>query len=162
VRFNVINGNRLSILSNNVDLSPEWLDSETPLFVIEIEALENGTLQNVFGLSDKRESYLLYRDYTLVRIENLFEGEISTSVNTIEESGFVVYPNPANDFIQFVKPADCRCAEFSIDFYDINGCLILQENQDWKVDLSPLNPGTYMYRIKTDDILVGGRFVKIK
>ena len=162
VRFNVIKGNRLSILSNNVDLSPEWLDSETPLFVIEIEALENGTLQNVFGLSDKRESYLLYRDYTLVRIENLFEGEISTSVNTIEESGFVVYPNPANDFIQFVKPADCRCAEFSIDFYDINGCLILQENQDWKVDLSPLNPGTYMYRIKTDDILVGGRFVKIK
>ncbi|MBS7254231.1 family 16 glycosylhydrolase [Flavobacterium branchiicola] len=97
--------------------------------------------------------------YSLYEIEAY--GSASTAkmaLNTVEEpeaaeSDFVMYPNPAGNYVQLSTPENLSNKVITI--YDNSGTLILQtkadaeSNESW-IDLSKLKSGIYLLNFKSD------------
>ncbi|MBK7095999.1 MAG: T9SS type A sorting domain-containing protein [Saprospiraceae bacterium] len=84
------------------------------------------------------------------------------SVNVIDANsdyGFLIYPNPANDQIQFIIPDDTRIERYLI--YDINGKLRSTETGDYEnIDVSAYSPGIYIVKIiDSKGRLLTGKFI---
>ena len=162
VSYNIINGDRLSMVTKNEDLSGQVIDSINAFITLEIEALENGTLKNVFGISDTRESFILDNSFELILIEDLFENEITTSTEDLLLSdSYKVYPNPVMDFIT----VECNiCAEgaYIFELYSMDGRKLIAEPNATRVDLSNLQSGLYNYLIRNSEGVQPGKIIKVQ
>ena len=63
----------------------------------------------------------------------------ATAIANLENEKFVIYPNPAKDYI-FVKGVK------SVEIYDVTGNLVLTGNTNDKIDISSLNQGVYFVK----------------
>lgn len=160
VSFNIINGNRLSMVTRNDDLGAQVVDSVNAFITLEIKALENGTLKNVFGISDVNSSFILDSEMELVLIDGLFENEISTSADDIILDDFSVYPNPADQFVII----DCENCSMTgpvvFEIYSMDGKKLIQSIDQQQVELTGLTSGMYIYRILTSEGIQTGRLFK--
>jgi len=160
VSFNIINGNRLSMVTKNGDIGAQLIDSLNSFVTLTIEALEDGTLKNVFGLSDTNESFILDSDMELILIEDFFEGEITTSTLELTEmDAFKVYPNPVVDKIQ-IKCSTCAGESYTFELWSMDGSLLLRERNPSEIDVSLMPSGVFTYRILNSEGMQSGKLIK--
>lgn len=83
---------------------------------------------------------------------------IPSNINyNISDLEFRVYPNPASQFINIafnnIKPSN----KYTIQISDLNGRLVKQIKTDkliHKIDISELQPGTYIIRVKNNNLFI--------
>lgn len=68
----------------------------------------------------------------------------------------VVYPNPASDFISFKNAKDVQ----KVEIYDLSGKLMMTSDKAEKVNVSQLEKGTYITKVKTQNGTVDSKFIK--
>ncbi len=97
-----------------------------------------------------------------------FKEDLSNSHEPFGMTGFEVFPNPVNDYIN-IEFNLRRNQLVSIDILDLNGresCQILKQNLQPKgllskrIELSGLNPGLYFIRTRTETGVQVKKFVK--
>ncbi len=69
------------------------------------------------------------------------------TVNNLET--VKIYPNPAKDLLNVDLPKDVK--NFSLEISDMNGRLVLNKQNEAKVNISGLANGVYMATVKTKD-----------
>jgi formylmethanofuran dehydrogenase subunit D len=104
----------------------------------------------------------IYFDYNYPIITNdavtIFEATMSTDEN-IKNIDLKVYPNPTTDYFNLVSESKIQL----IELYDISGRLIktsLINDFETKQDITNLNKGTYILKIKTENGEVTGKIIK--
>jgi hypothetical protein len=98
-------------------------------------------------------------------IDELFATEAVVFVNvpTIISNlpSVKVFPNPAKDWLQISSGADFS----KVEIYDINGRLVksnFNTGKEFKMDVSSMSPGFYIYSIISNDNRSTGRFTVIR
>lgn len=74
-------------------------------------------------------------------------GTNETAANTLEL--IKIYPNPAKDFLNIELPKDVK--NFNLEITDLNGRLILTNENETKINVSGLVNGAYLCTIKAND-----------
>jgi aminopeptidase YwaD len=74
-------------------------------------------------------------------------GTNETATNTLES--IKIYPNPAKDFLNIDLPKEVK--NFNIEITDMNGRLILNKENETKINVSGLTNGAYLCTIKAND-----------
>ncbi|UQB68849.1 T9SS type A sorting domain-containing protein [Epilithonimonas zeae] len=69
---------------------------------------------------------------------------------------YLVYPNPASDFISFNNAKDIQ----KVEIYDLSGKLIISSDKAEKVNVSQLEKGTYVTKLKMSNETVNSKFIK--
>lgn len=87
---------------------------------------------------------------------------ISLGISSVNQQAINVYPNPANDYLE-VSIADRWVEEVSI--FNISGQEVYlkpfsQSNEKFKIDISQLQKGIYILKVKTGSGIYSGKFVK--
>ncbi len=161
ISFNIINDNRLAMITENSDLSVETIDSQTPLLTIEILATKNGTLKEVFGVSDIDESFILDSEYNLIKIDGLIEGEIILDNENLDNTLAIdVYPNPAVDYLIIDDNNTFVGQDIHFELFDVTGQRILNTISQKQVSIAHLISGMYVYKITVGDKFTSGRIIK--
>ena len=89
-------------------------------------------------------------------LDNLFEYPIEAVDKT--QLNIKIYPNPASDFII----TDLQDSEFYEIIYMTGRQFMLNENpQSNKIDISQLPKGIYCLKVKANEMVYSGRFVKL-
>jgi hypothetical protein len=104
----------------------------------------------------------IYFDYNYPIITNdavtVFETTMSIDEN-IKNIELKIYPNPTTDYFNLASDSKIQ----SIEIYDASGRLIrtsLVNDFETKQDIMPLNKGTYILKIKTENGEVTGKIIK--
>lgn len=87
-----------------------------------------------------------------------FEGTCLLSVDEFEMSQIAVTPNPTTEFINIDMPNNS--GSFVSELYDITGKQVLRKENLETLNVSQLNSGVYILRIKTDNAVVSRRIIK--
>ena len=87
-----------------------------------------------------------------------FEGSCLLGVDEFAMSQISVSPNPATDFINIEIPNSNT--NFVSELYDITGKQVLKATNLEIIDVSEINSGVYILRIKTDNGVVSRRVIK--
>ncbi|MCS3869816.1 aminopeptidase YwaD [Chryseobacterium ginsenosidimutans] len=74
-------------------------------------------------------------------------GTNETATNALES--IKIYPNPAKDFLNIDLPKEVK--NFNIEITDMNGRLILNKENETKINVSSLVNGAYLCTIKAND-----------
>jgi hypothetical protein len=83
------------------------------------------------------------------------------SLNTFSKDDFVVYPNPATDFITILLPVGQDRAMVSI--YSISGQKVLDKEitvQSASISLKTLSKGMYLYKVESNSFFNSGKIIK--
>jgi surface protein len=85
-----------------------------------------------------------------------------TGIESLSEQDIMLYPNPAKDYI-FVKGLDNEdINNTTVNIYSINGKMVYQNdlNQDYKINIAGLEPGTYFIQIQKSNEIKTLRLMK--
>ncbi|MBP9922900.1 MAG: T9SS type A sorting domain-containing protein [Bacteroidia bacterium] len=84
-----------------------------------------------------------------------------TSVGEIENESIFIYPNPANDKIQFVTKSNINVPK-EIKIYNAIGSEVYSKYKSTleSIDVSQFSNGLYFLKIKSGDVVQRGKFVK--
>lgn len=88
-------------------------------------------------------------------------GNFSTTAENIKETSNIrVYPNPANDFVNFELNQSSN--KNIIQIYSVDGKLIesKQIESNYKLDISDYKSGLYIYKIYTNHKIINGKLIK--
>lgn len=94
-------------------------------------------------------------------IENIDQ---MVGINNPESSDFMVYPNPANDFIHF-RIEDANNQDYQIELYNIKGQLIinsdlnLNQNGEAVINTTDIQSGVYFYQIISEENIYSGKII---
>ncbi len=82
-------------------------------------------------------------------------------LTTTEELGkktnnISIHPNPANNILYVLNSNDLK----EVTVFDVNGKIILLQNQPTAIDIANLNAGIYFIKIKTDQGEFSQKFIK--
>ncbi|MFH0759448.1 MAG: T9SS type A sorting domain-containing protein [Bacteroidota bacterium] len=75
----------------------------------------------------------------------VFTGDLADN----QDDEINVFPNPAKDFVK-IQICESK-SRIVFELFDLNGCIVLSkfiDKHEYRMDLSDLNPGVYIYRIK--------------
>lgn len=67
-----------------------------------------------------------------------------------------IHPNPANNILYVLNSNDLK----EVTVFDVNGKIILLQNQPTAIDIANLNAGIYFIKIKTDQGEFSQKFIK--
>lgn len=96
------------------------------------------------------------------KVDVIKSGQKATAVcatlgteNSIADSGFKIYPNPASNFV-YVEFAKRPRGNVAFQIFDMSGRMILQRsdhsaNDRLEINVSSFSPGTYMLHVETDE-----------
>jgi hypothetical protein len=118
--------------------------------------LFNSTTQRYFGYVDDLKIY----NYALTdaQVTSLYTSNTLASTDFNQNNLEVaLYPNPANDVVNFETNFDIK----SIEFYNIQGQKVIKSNQK-QINVSDLATGMYMVRIEGTDNNIAIKKVIIK
>ncbi len=110
-------------------------------------------------VSHKANLQVGFQDYTLIA-----SGTIGLSLNNadfVADNNFFVYPNPANDVLQFSNPNNIEISSISIT--DSIGKTVLTLNvapNSNTIDISNLQSGVYFVKFTTDNKSVVKKIIK--
>lgn len=105
--------------------------------------------QLVFATQEVDQSFGRWPNATgsFVEMPSSFQAENWLTVTNIQDefsnSGFVIYPNPADEILYLRCPVEER---HEIQLYNSAGSLIYRENFSEEIDLSHLSPGLYILK----------------
>ncbi|MCK4662191.1 MAG: T9SS type A sorting domain-containing protein [Bacteroidales bacterium] len=175
IEYNCIQGGYEGV--SNISSEPEFvnpspgvgLDYEGDLYDWSLS--KNSPCINA-GLSDTTGLYLPQYDLAgnlRIKHDTIDIGayEYQLGINNINDfttfsKDFVLYPNPATDYINISLSHNNQTNKFEI--YDITGKLILSEkliSTLTKIHITALSKGLYFYRIKNNNKTIGtGKFIK--
>ena len=82
---------------------------------------------------------------------------VQTALKNTETASFVIYPNPANDFITISGATNAR-----IVISDLKGRMLLnvQAGSSNQIDIRSLAKGIYVLKVQSEDKQVVGKLVK--
>lgn len=69
---------------------------------------------------------------------------------------YVVYPNPASDFVSFNNAEKIQ----KVEVYDMSGKLVIVSDKADKIAISKLEKGTYIVKLKTNNETINSKFIK--
>jgi hypothetical protein len=159
ISFNTIGDSLLSMVTKNEALNTALINQNIPILTLEIEALENGTLRNVFGLSEQYDSYILDDNFELIVIDDLFQGEIATGTEDLLTRPLEVYPNPVSDIL-YINIEE-GIGDYRVDVLDMTGQQMMRFKNENSIDMSSLAPGAYMLRVSSDKGIHAKRIIKL-
>ncbi|MDA8693057.1 cohesin domain-containing protein, partial [Saprospiraceae bacterium] len=160
INWTIDGDNRIIILNYNGDGVSEMITTDTPILTLEFEALQNGTLRSAdFAIAEERESWIVDEDFSLLRIDNVFTGEIGTNTEELENLGVKVYPNPASDIVTFDISNISITEDYNIQLFDITGRLIVNQNNESIVNFSNVESGMYLYKVTVADKAQTGKLL---
>lgn len=142
--FNSTGGNSyIGVL--NADIDVLWMtftasdgNSEARLFENDTDPSSADT--GMMGINAKSEFFTI----TTAGAVDEFSGNVVLSVASTELTEFSMYPNPAKDKVHIVSniPID------AIEVYDILGKQVKAFGRTNKIDVSDLNSGLYLFKIR--------------
>lgn len=100
---------------------------------------------------DKNIMYYHKKESGVHVIKMRYRNQVADISSMDENSGFTVYPNPASERIQLIYPGDGRICLYQLT--DLNGRIILQSffQDACEIDLSQIEPGTYILHVQDGD-----------
>ncbi len=127
-----------------INISGSWTQKEAVTFTSNNEIYltdeDNGSGNNLYYLS----------------LASYVPSGTTTAVNEVENTGAVVYPNPAKEFIHFDLSKQFHSV--NIQLYDITGKLVnsmsFDNAQQMVMNIDKYSPGIYFYKLITDGILL--------
>ena len=139
---------------------PGDLESDTEfdvemVFQMDINLMFKHKLTQLTYYEGDGDSWLKSGDYTVYYSEQNITGvkdlNVANNVN--------VYPNPATNQITF--NIDASVDQLKVDFYDIQGKLVLSQlsNNNKPVLIESLNEGLYFYRLSENQNFYSGKFM---
>jgi hypothetical protein len=137
----------------------QWINVKIEVTANQIKYYINDVLQNtvanftqlnIVGINMLHNNYGAdaYYDNFIITTGNLGNKSADGSV-------FSIYPNPAENSISIVLPANTEIAELSI--YNLTGQKVLQSNQSQNINITALASGTYFLKATTTN---GAQFTK--
>ncbi|MDN4011674.1 M28 family peptidase [Chryseobacterium gambrini] len=126
----IITGFFERIRSNYPHSSNDTFANTDPVYIYNVAKASLGALQHF-----------------AVAANSLLKKEALLSGNSLES--IKIYPNPAKDYLNVELPEDVK--DFSLEISDINGRLVLNKENETKVNVSELPNGTYITTVKTKD-----------
>ncbi|NNL93781.1 MAG: T9SS type A sorting domain-containing protein [Saprospiraceae bacterium] len=161
ISFNIINDNRIAMITENFDLSVESINKDTPLLTIELTAKKNGLLKNVFGVSEIDESFILDADFNLIKIDGVIEGEIGVGFEDLDITLAVdVYPNPVVNNLILSIESEIQHNDVLFELYNMRGQRVLSAINTYQFDVNDLTSGMYIYKVTIDNKFISGRIMK--
>ncbi|NNK90115.1 MAG: T9SS type A sorting domain-containing protein, partial [Saprospiraceae bacterium] len=152
----------VTIVSDGQSLSVGGKNSAASLVILEIKALDNTTLGESLEMSADYLSYMMLDDLTSIRFAGSLEGGIVLHTHDLGDGNIVeVYPNPVVDYMKIKLPVGYQNSDFSVEIFDLAGRRIKELYNDQQADLSDLDNGTYLYRLRIGDKMFAERFVKL-
>jgi subtilisin family serine protease len=155
--YSPTNGFSNSKADNNVD-TVERIDIEVPeAGTYQLTVSHKGTLQ----LPGPFQVPPLTQDFSLI----ITGAGLTLSNNDFETSGFAIWPNPANDIINFkVKALDS--SKVFLSLVDVQGRLVYSSNRnnsgqfvEGKIPTSNLQKGIYILNIKQNNSTISKKVV---
>jgi hypothetical protein len=169
------------VISNNQTRSVQYLSNRNGPLVVSHTIIEGvGSIYNPFGPAtrlvnknhSKREfccpDFLLCLtvagENVYVRIDesDCLELKILTSTRTTLQKATVnLYPNPTDGFCQIKIDSECTLEKL-IEIYDLFGRKVLHQKfyqNDIMIDLSGLQPGTYITQVWCDSVPITNKLI---
>lgn len=97
-----------------------------------------------------------FRSYGVYLDDIKIRGTLLADVENKTYLSGSIFPNPANDIIQ----VSSHWTPSNIDIYDINGRQVMNVQNSKVLNVSFLNPGVYVVKMKVGDDVVTDRFIK--
>lgn len=97
--------------------------------------------------------YLALDAFTWVKDSNIV---LAVDDTQNKAKDYVIYPNPASDFVSFNNAKDIQ----KVEVYDMNGKLVITSDKADKIAISKLEKGTYVVKLKTNNETVNSKFIK--
>ncbi len=161
----------LSIYSNStiIDSSMIMLGAASTYTYFEISLNYNAwpppdTLNIAFS-SSNMENHANARVGSVLFLDSLNLTYKPVSINEAVESKneFIVYPNPASNFINIMSKYPVK-ENVHISIYNTIGSIVLEKTlhslSNYKLDISNLKTALYLYSIQTEDDVINGKFLK--
>ncbi|MGL2966355.1 T9SS type A sorting domain-containing protein [Flavobacterium sp. XGLA_31] len=128
--------------------------------VMETKQCYADTANNlIFNNLEVGKEYYLKMMYKNIMYQTDFEFQVSVAnttalgLNSSEHKSITLYPNPVADVVTLANPNHLELT--GIRVYNIVGQLVLEQettnNSDWKVDLSQLQKGAYVLKVKSSE-----------
>ena len=96
-----------------------------------------------------------------VELDN-FRFEESTPIKEVQKKLVKIFPNPANDLLNFEIPKNWDTGvSIDISILNSNGVACMQSSLAEQLEISNLEPGLYYVRIFRESEILHGRFVKL-
>jgi len=118
-------------------------------------------LIRVYPYKDKSAAFNPLDTSTIMEMYNVMMHDSQNNKKFVLDSGIRIYPNPANDWLNIEISTLSGMVEISI--YDFTGRMLRKtESLDelTKIDISNLNPSTFIIKIATENNLKTIKFVK--
>lgn len=90
-------------------------------------------------------------------------GTLNTTGETADDLRASIYPNPSGDIIN-IRVTGADCSSYDVEIFDLRGCLVMFERGTgdiWTQDISGLENGLYIVRVRCGRATVTGMFMKI-
>jgi surface protein len=86
----------------------------------------------------------------------------ATGIESLSEQDIMAYPNPAKDYIFIRGLDDGDIHSTTVNVFNVNGKMVYQKdlNQDYKINITGLEPGTYFIQIQKSNEIKTLRFIK--
>ena len=151
---------KIVILNYNGDGQSEMITSRTPILTIEFEAIQNGTLAGLFDISEEKNSWIVSENYGLLLIDGEIKNQIGTGTTPVLENlGINVYPNPASNLVVFDMNNTNISGDYNIQIMDITGRVVIDSNNESQINLSNVDSGMYLYKIRIADQAQTGKLL---
>lgn len=90
-------------------------------------------------------------------VDGVFVCEVSSAnMNDQDQTNFVIYPNPATDYLQIQSDEIIH----HVKIYNPSGMLLVDEKENTLIDISDLMSGPYIIQIETENEMVTKRLIK--
>ncbi|WP_291285152.1 T9SS type A sorting domain-containing protein [Flavobacterium sp.] len=119
------------------------------------------TIENISVLDNIRDAIVYNGDIYYAKGRKLWKYSNNLSTPLIESrSPLVFYPNPATDFVSIQAENNNQVENAQI--FDLNGKLVSNKTDFTadKIDVSKLNPGTYILRAKVNGTIISKKIIK--
>ncbi|WP_017498563.1 T9SS type A sorting domain-containing protein [Flavobacterium sp. WG21] len=119
------------------------------------------TIENISVLDNIRDAIVYNGDIYYAKGRKLWKYSNNLSTPLIESrSSLVFYPNPTTDFVNLQTENNNEFENAQI--FDLNGKLVSDETDFTtdKIDVSKLNPGTYILKAKVNGVIVSKKIIK--
>ena len=148
------------LISTTDSLTPSFTD--TAYFIVyegefwttrEINLSDSGYVNQDIYVAINLNSingYKLYIDDVQLRVQD------PLGLNETAKTRVNIYPNPATDFISVTSDSPVS----AVAIYDLSGKAVVGESAAQKIDVSMLNAGIYIVRIKTNAGVISKKLVK--
>jgi uncharacterized repeat protein (TIGR01451 family) len=145
-----LNGNILTVRFNNIMLPDSTTDYEGSMGYFQYRLKP---LPNLLNGSQIENTAYIYFDYNAPIItnttQNNFDIAVSLQANSINDFGFVIYPNPSSGVFSFKETKNLQ----TLEVFNLVGERILSQGNQKEINLSNFANGIYFAKINGLEVI---------